>query len=241
MLLAIHQPDHLPYLGFFHKMARADVFVILEGVDYKKNNFQNRNRVWTPNGVAWATVPVLHKGLDSKKIGDIRTVETEPWRKKYRMLLEQNYGRHPGFGAAMSVVDRALEDGGDSLARINTIMIKGFAELLGIRTPIVVDADLETSGSKSELLVSVCRAVGADSYLSGAGGRDYLDESVFAEAGIAVLYQDFHHPVYPQKGPTEFVPYLSVFDLICNRPDDAGEILIGGSAPVCETVTELHS
>lgn len=234
MLLAIHQPDHMPYLGFFHKMAQADVFVILEGVDFKKNNFQNRNRVWTPNGVAWATVPVLHKGLDSKKIGDIRTVETEPWRKKYRMLLEQNYGRHPGFKPAISVVGRALEEGGDRLARINTIMIKGFAELLGIRTPIVMDADLATSGSKSELLVSVCKGVEADAYLSGAGGRDYLDENVFQEAGIAVQYQEFHHPVYPQRGPAEFVPYLSVFDLICNCPEDAGRILIGEPAHAAE-------
>ncbi len=230
MLLAIHQPDHMPYLGFFHKMAQADAFVILGDVDYKKNNFQNRNRVWTPNGVAWATVPVLHKGLESKKIRDIRTVETEPWRKKYRMLLEQNYGRHPGFAAAMSVVDHALEEGGDRLAAMNTIMIKGFAALLGIGTPIMVDSDLQTEGAKSELLVSVCKSVGGDQYLSGAGGREYLDESVFQEAGIAVRYQEFHHPVYPQKGPAEFVPYLSVFDLVCNCPDDAGRVLMGEPA-----------
>ena len=230
MLLAIHQPDHMPYLGFFHKMAQADVFVILDGVDFKKNNFQNRNRVWTPNGVTWATIPVSPHGSESKKIRDIRTVETEPWRKKYRALLEQNYRRHPGFAPAMDVVNEALDKGGDLLARINTVMIKGFAERLGIRTPIVMDADLATSGSKSELLVSVCKAVGADSYLSGAGGRDYLEECVFQEAGIAVRYQEFHHPVYPQSGPKEFVPYLSVFDLVCNCPNDAGRVLAGEPA-----------
>jgi hypothetical protein len=216
LIVTIHQPEHLPWLGFFHKMTSADLFVCLDTVQYRKNYFQNRNRVLTANGPAWVTVPVLTRGHTDSSIGEMRISPDDRWPKKYWATLQQAYGKHPFFPAHAAMFREVIEQPWEKLVDLNLALIKAFLEVFGLSVPIRMASELDCQGSASQLLADICRRLKASVYLSGPSGRDYLDESFFVKAGIAVRYHDFSHPAYPQKGADDFVSNLSAFDLLMN-------------------------
>ena len=168
MIVTIHQPEHFPYDGFFQKMSRADLFVVLDNVKFRKNYFQNRNKIKSRSGDdLWITVPV-EKSADSKDIRDVMTSTDPNWRKKVSKTIQENLG-----------VDLKHIYEHDKLIDINMSSIKWCMDKMGIKKQMVMASSLEVSGSKSELLVNILKRVGAKKYLSGPSGRDYLDLSLF--------------------------------------------------------------
>jgi hypothetical protein len=217
VIAGVHQPEHLPWLGFFDKLRQVDVFVLLDTTQFSKNGFQNRNRIKTPAGAAYLTAPVFHAGRSQQLIEEAELCEDGKWRRRSWDLLRRSYETAPHFPRHVPFFrDEVYGASRARLLDLNLLLIRYLAEQLGIGTEVVRASELgiyERGGTA--VLLRICHALGADVYLSGRHGRDYLDESRFAADGIAVRYQDFRHPEYPQLWGA-FVPQLSVIDLLFN-------------------------
>lgn len=211
-VVAIHQPNYLPWLGFFHKAARADLLIGLDTVQFTRGGVTNRNLILGPQGPLLLTVPVTRTG------GAIRELEISPaarWQEKHYRSFAQCYRRAPFWGEHEPFLRSIyLERRWQHLADLNEAIIRYLLGALGIPTPYVRAAELGVDGGSTDLLVGLTRAMGGTTYLSGPSGREYLDESRFAGAGLGLAYHDFVHPVYPQGRRGEFVPNLSAFDLL---------------------------
>lgn len=224
MVVAIHQPEHLPWLGFVDKMRQCDAFVLLDCVQYEKNYFQSRNQVRTASGVAWVTVPVLTAGAFGQAIQDVRIANDQPWRRKINQTVAQHYRRAQFFRDYFPELEAIYARSHVLLAELNIALIEWIARAFGLRPRFVRASELGVEGRKSDLLVQICAKLSADVYLSGISGRDYLDERLFAEAGIRVRYQDFRHPTYRQCYEP-FVPNMSSVDLLFTHGPAALAIL----------------
>lgn len=223
MRISIHQPEHLPWLGFFHKMADCDLYVLLDSVQFTKNNYQNRNRLIDRTGtVFWSTVPVRMAGHTGKTIADMEVDNTQPWQRKCWNRIAMSYSRHPFFPAIAPRLEQIFLAEYRALVDINLALIELFREELGITVPMVRSSTLDVTGSRSELLLSICRNLEADTYLSGPAGRGYVDKSLFEASGIAIDYHAFTPPVYPAP---IFKPYLSTLDLLMNHGRGSSTIL----------------
>lgn len=179
MIVTIHQPEHFPYEGFFQKMKKSDLFVLLDNVKFRKNYFQNRNKIINKNGKEeWFGVAVPKKS-SSLLINQVSTVEDKinNWRQKTVKKLDYNLG-----------IDMSKVYNHDKLLDINVSSIEWCRQQLDIKTPMIYASSLLATGSKSELLFQICKELNAKTYLSGPSGKDYLDEQVFRSAGIKIDY-----------------------------------------------------
>ena len=210
--VAIHQSQYLPWPLYFKKMAAADLFVLMDSVQFQKNGFQNRTQVRNAPGMFWLTIPVSgHLGdtIHQRRIADPR------WPVRHWKSLEAAYRRAPFWPELGPELAALYQREWHTLGEVNTLFLAFIVEKLGIRTPMVTLSELGVAGAKSELVLNICRAVGADRYLSGSGGQGYLQEEPFRQAGIAIHYLMESPPVYAQfHGP--FVPGLSVLDMAFN-------------------------
>lgn len=216
MLVSIHQPDHLPWAGFFEKMLRADAFVLLDDVQFSRGDFQNRNRVKGQGGAQWLTVPVLHRF--PQKINEAE-VAGRDWQAKHWKTIVSCYRRAKHFDAlAAEFRGLYLNRRWERLADFNVAAIELLARSLGIKAKCVLASELGATGRKSELVLNICKALGASRYYSGRAGLDYLDQEAFRNAGVEIIFQSFNHPVYEQLFMKEcgFVPNLSMVDLLFN-------------------------
>ncbi len=233
MILSAHQSAYLPWLGLLHKIARSDLFVYLDAVQFEKNSFSNRNRIKTPQGPLWLTVPVKAQGHTSATLNDLLIDEAQPWRSKHLKAIAANYRRAPHFEACFAkltkLLDTATATTTTTTADRPPLTLADFCwqELqfwlaeFGIHHPrLLRQSALEPTGRKSDLVLDLCRQLRADQYLSGALGRDYLRLDDFSAAGIAVSFQQFQQPAYPQRWG-EFMPALSVVDFWMNCGPDA--------------------
>ncbi|MFN3476006.1 MAG: WbqC family protein [Candidatus Methylomirabilales bacterium] len=242
MKVAIHQPQYLPWLGYFDKMDQVDCFVVLDDVQFKKNEWQNRNRIKTASGWQYLTVPVLHRF--PQRIFEVRINNAVPWPRKHLQALISNYASAPFFDVHRPFFEEVYTRSWKLLLDLNLTILNYLAEALGIRAKLVLASSLRAGinpapteklpGGRTDHLIAICQALGAESYLSGVGGKDYLDLGRFEEAGIQVLFQAFQCPRYPQRfGP--FEPNLSVVDLLFNCGSDSLQILrqgrMGGEHP----------
>ena len=230
MKVAIHQPHYLPWLGYFAKWASADLFVFLDTVQYEKNGWQNRNRIKTPAGPRWLTVPVrAHLGM---AVGVVPIDTTQPWRARHLRAIENAYAKAPEWPRYRDELQRFYSREWGRLAPLAVDSARCLASALGVSTPTRLASDLAVAdGPRQDAtarLVAICRAVGADTYLAGRDGALYLDADQFAAAGIAVATQRYEHPVYDQ-GPGEFTPFLSALDLLLMHGDEALGILCEGN------------
>jgi len=216
MIAAIHQPEHMPWLGFFDKMRRVDLFVLLDTTQFAKDDFQNRNRIKTRQGPSWLTVPVYKSGVSKQQITETRICNERDWRRRSSTLIAENYRDAPYFSVHEGFFRHLYEREWSSLVELNLKALEYLKTALGLATAYVTASALgirERGGTNTNL--AICRAVGAQTYLSGKHGREYLDEDRFAEHDIQVEYQEFRHPVYPQLWG-DFAPYMSVIDLLFN-------------------------
>ena len=225
MQLALHQPNFIPYIGFFHKMAQADQFVLYDDVQFAKEGFINRNRIKTPTGPQWITVPVLTKGRLEQIILDVELVSHGNWRKKVLGSIRQNYGRSAHFKAYYESFEEIILRQFSRLVDLNIALIEWVRTITGIGTPMTRSSTIPgVTGSATERIISICRALGADTYYSGKGGDNYQDRTLYEQAGIQLVMSQFQLPSYPQPWG-EFEPQLSIIDLIFNvGPDSQGMI-----------------
>jgi len=225
MICAIHQPQYLPWLGYFDKIDQVDLFLFLDDVQFKKHEWQNRNRIRTRDGWQWLTVPVRHHFGQ-----EIRAVEIDdhlPWRRKHWQALQTDYGRARHFAEASAPWQEIYDREWSELSRLNVESVQRLCRAMGIETPMRLASEFSVPGAATDKLIGLCRAVGADTYLSGTGGRDYLDEEAFRRAGVRLVYQAFEHPTYPQVWDG-FVSHLSAVDLLFNCGRDSLAVLRSG-------------
>lgn len=237
MIVAIHQPEHLPWLGFFHKALSADCLVLLDCVQYRKRYFQNRNRIRGKTQPVWLTVPVLTKGRYEQRMEQVRIDnEGNPrWQKICWKILAQHYTASPYWPQYSGELKELYERPWELLTQLNEEIIRRMFRWFSIDTRIVRSSELAPEGSSSVLLSRLCRGLGARVYLSGISGRDYLDLTPFTQAGIEVRFQEFHHPIYSQQ-VEPFIPCLSAVDLLMNHGPSSRQILQGVGVPVLEEV-----
>ena len=225
MRIGILQPGYLPWLGFFEQMSRSDVFVIYDDVQYDKEGWRNRNRIKGPNGVQWLTVPVHIKFEEHPLVYEVKIDNKSNWRRKHLSSLRMNYAKAPFLSRYIGIFEEAYSREWDYLVDIDIYFVLKLSHCLGIdEKKIIRSSSLNVDGDKIEKLVKICRLFDADIFYEGAAGRNYLDNSYFAENGIRIEFQDYRHPVYRQLHG-EFVPYLSMVDLLFNHGEESLSIL----------------
>jgi hypothetical protein len=230
MILSVHQPQYIPWLGYFDKIARSDCFVILDQVQYKSREYQNRNRIRTKNGSMWLTVPVKSKGRGREKICDIHIDNSNGWRKKHCNSLKAWYKGARFFHRYFPFFEEVLTGDWEKLEEINMHIIQFMLKELDINTTVYFESDLDITSTKTDRIIDLCRILNADIYLSGSGGRDYLEEEKFEREDIRLVYQDFTHPTYRQQYMARhsgFMPHMSCIDLLFNEGEKSREILRG--------------
>lgn len=219
----------MPWLGYFDKIDAADVFVFLDDTQFKKNEWQNRNRIRGPNGSQWLTVPVRHRF--GQPIVEVKIDDTSTWSRKHLEALKTSYGRAPYFDLYIAELQEILHLKWDSLAELNITLVRHIAETLGITCQYLRSSKLSARGRSTELLVKICRELNADTYLSGAGGHAYLDTAQFQEAGIRLTFQEYTPVTYKQCFP-DYVSHLSVVDLLFNHGPNSLTLLRAGRQTV---------
>jgi hypothetical protein len=237
MIVAAHQPHYLPWLGYLDKLAKSDVFVVMDDLQYEAQNFQNRNRVKINCGPHWLTVPLL-RGSQTDRVLDKRIDNTgrggrHHWQYRARRTFEVHYGKAPHFARYAPDVEDVYVRRWDRLLDLDLHMLELARRWLGMTVPIVRASSLNLSGQKTDRILSMCEALGASSYLSGRGGSTgYLDTDQLARAGVVTIWQHFEHPVYPQRYPhVGFVSRLGFLDILFNcGPDSVSLIWPSGVA-----------
>jgi len=235
MIVAAHQPHYLPWLGYLDKLAKCDLFVVMDDLQYEAQNFQNRNRLKLADGPHWLTVPLL-RGEQTDRVLDKRIDNTgrgsrHHWQRRAWRTLEVHYGRAPCFARYAAALEDVYVRRWDWLADIDLHMLDLARTWLGVTVPIVRASSLNLRGAKTDRILSLCDAVGASTYLSGGGGsRGYLDTVRLQHAGITTIWQTFAHPTYPQRyGGLGFVSHLGFLDLLFNcGPDSAAHVWPAG-------------
>lgn len=226
--IAILQSNYLPWKGYFDLMASVDQFVVYDVVQYTKNDWRNRNRIKSPTGSRWITVPVHHRGL-GQRIDEVEIADPEILRKHWTTIT-QNYRGAPAF-AAMGPVLEPLFDRTtpQRLSELNVDLLRAVADLLEIGTPLVDASLFDLGEDRNQRLVEICQQAGAERYLSGPAARSYLDESLFAAAGIDVAWMDYDgYAEYEQPYPP-FDHHVSIVDvLLCAGSEAAGLVRRAG-------------
>lgn len=225
MIVAIHQPNYLPWIGYFYKVSQADTFVLLDDVQYTKNSFINRNRIRGSQGEQWLTVPVNVSGKMGQRIDQVQISQVERTMKKLLRTVEQNYQKAPFFNSYYPTFKSIHENSNGSLCELNVQLINWVLALAKIETKVVLSSQLDgVTGVSTSRLVSICKVLSATDYYSGKGGDNYQDHEAFETQGINLIISNFSHPVYPQHG-YGFLPNLSVIDLVFNAGTSAGEYI----------------
>lgn len=218
---AIMQPTFLPWSGYFNLIYRADEFVFYDDVQFSRQSWQSRNRILLNGKAHWLSLSIQKERLNTP-INEVRLVSGSSWRRKICLTLEQTYSKHPFPGAIAPVVEALCNEEFCMLAELNTRIISKYAELLGVTTRFHRSSELEVVGGRSERLLSICKALSCDSYISPEGARDYLDEdSAFKGSDVRLGFQDYRPIAYPQYGASEFVSHLSIVDVLANIGVDA--------------------
>ena len=214
MIVAGHQPNYLPWLGFFDKINRSDLFIIEDNVQYEQQGFTNRNKIMTQTGVRWLTVPVEH--VDKPLlISDVKiSNKGEPqWGNRHWLTLKHSYCKAPYWNSYSQFFEDTYSREWTKLIDLNMHLIKGIMKFLDIDKSLVMASSLNAKGKKNDLIIAQCKAVGASVQLSGNGCKEYIDDKLFEQEGIRLVFQQFQHPSYHQMN-TEFIPNLSVVDYL---------------------------
>lgn len=228
MIVSVHQPQYLPWLGYFDKIKKSDCFVFLDNVQYKEREFQNRNKIRindAKNGWMWLTVPVVSKGLRGQLMRQVRIDNELGWQKEHWKSIRVWYAKARFFEEYASFFeDIYTQRKWDKLIDLNVYIIKYLLKKLGIETRLCLESEIGTTRVSTARIVEICLKLKADTYLSGSGGRDYLEEGQFSGQKIKLLYQDYPHPCYKQCFDP-FVACMSIIDLLLNHGRAAKKIL----------------
>ncbi|MDE0838079.1 MAG: WbqC family protein [Kiritimatiellae bacterium] len=223
MTISISQSNYIPWKGYFDLIARSDVFVVYDDVQYTKNDWRNRNTIKTSTGTEWLTIPVRQSSL-GQTVCETR-VASMIWKKKHPKTLQANYAGAKSFHSVKEQVFSWYDIESDLLSEINLHFIKNICTYLGINTTLVDSRTLDLQGDRNERLVDACQKLGADTYLSGPSAQAYLDTDLFRQSDISVEWMDYAgYPPYEQRYPP-FVHNVSVIDLIFAEGKNASNFL----------------
>jgi hypothetical protein len=217
---SIHQPNFFPWLGYFDKIRKADIFILLDQVDYPKSgnsmgSWCNRAKINLGDNAGWISCPVLRES-GIQLIDTVKIDEKRHWRDDIRNKLKMNYRESRNFQTVKVLMDRLLDFDSDTLADFNINAIKVITKYLGYETQFVRQSELpKLNETSSERLVALTQAVGADAYLCGGGSSGYLDDAAFDKAGLQLIYQNFVTEPYGDSG--NFIPGLSVIDWLMHE------------------------
>lgn len=216
MNVAIHQPQYLPWLPYFIKIEESDVFIFLDTVDFQKNGLQNRNQIKTAQGPHWLTVPVRQQL--GQKIRDVKIDNNTDWRRKHWQTIQQCYRKVPVFKAYEKDLETLYAREWDELNQLNIELTTLMLGWMNIRTQIIRSSQMKATGAASDLVLNLCLEAGATRYLSGTGGKNYLDPESFEKAGVEIVFRPSVLPVaYPQLFPQAgFINQLSALDIVLN-------------------------
>jgi len=229
MVVSINQPAYLPWLGYFDRIARSQIHIVLDHVQFEKNSFTNRNKIRVKDGSCWLTVPIMTKGrFGHLQINTVEIAHTNNWPQKHLQSLLTNYGKAPYFRQHQEFFAGVYAERFERLIDLNRVITDYLLDAFSIDTKILYSSELAVEGTKSDLVLNLCKKVGATNYLSGSLGRDYLVSDSFSTANITLDYHDYAHPTYSQVYPG-FEPYMTAADLLFNHGPDAKRILIEGS------------
>lgn len=215
MIVSMHQPNYIPWLGYFYKIYKSDVFVIADDVQYTKHSYINRNKIKTSQGSLWLTAPVNFKNSLKQNINQVKTKDKLIWKKKHLRTIEQYYKKAEFFNDFYELFRETLLKEYDTISDLNISMIKSICKLLGINTEIILSSELNVNGKKLERIINICKAVNVDIYLSGQGAKKYNDLQLFEENNIKLVYTDFKIIEYDQLWG-DFIGNMSVIDYIFN-------------------------
>ena len=231
MICSIHQPQSFPWLGYFAKIMASDIFIILDNVQYKKNEFQNRNKIKYNEAAHWLTIPVKYNF--GQLINEIKISDNIDWHRKIINSLQTYYAKSPYFRQFFPGLVEIIEKDYRSLSKFNIDFILWILKLLEVDTSIIISSDIISTEDilelpRSEKLMQLTKKSGASLYLSGQGGKDYLDEEIFKKNKIKIKYQNYIHPEYSQIGK-KFVSHLSILDLLFNEGSKSNKIISKGN------------
>ena len=224
MKITIHQPNYFPYPGFFQKVSLSDVFVVLDKAQFQFDT-TNRNKIITPDG-SWTRISVpIKKG---QKFFEIRSVEINndlPWAEKNWDLIYKSYNESPFFYLYKVFLDSLYKKRWNLIFDLNLQILKKVFDWLDIKTEIVLESELNVTGISSKRLLNICKKLGADTYISGIGGKRYLDEKLFEKNKIILKHQNYNPIRYLQHTSKSFIPNLSIIDLLANMGSNSGKLL----------------
>lgn len=219
MKVGIHQPNFFPWMGFFDKMELSDAFIILDDVQLTDSSLTQRCKVLNCKGVAtYLTVAFEKKGYLQKKIRDIRINEEVDWQKRQMDFLRGTYGKTKYWSEVEELIRPIYQKKYSFLIDVNMKTLEIIRELLNINTPIIMQSDIiyDLDSKKDELVLALCKSIGANKYLSGSGAKNYMHVDMFTEKEIQVEYQDFNQPEYAQFFSSDFQTGLSMLDILLN-------------------------
>ncbi|MEJ8835239.1 WbqC family protein [Ramlibacter sp. AN1133] len=214
---AIHQPNFFPWLGYFNKIARADVFIVMDDVQYQKTGSSWSNRVQLPvaGQGKWVTAPIRRPAHGVQTLAQIEW-DAQPWREKLARTLHLHYARAPHYAEAMSLLEPLVRNPEPRLLPYNLHAVRTIAAALGLGGRFVLASAFAAQATGTQRLVELVRAAGCRRYLAGGGAGGYQEDALFAAAGLELEYQAYTHPAYPQHGATGFVPGMSIIDVLMN-------------------------
>jgi len=221
--ICIHQPDFAPYLGFFERLLNVNHFILLDDVQFIRRGWQHRDLIKTPQGQKWLTIG-LQKGHYHQKLSEVMLSDKDNWRKENLSLLRQNYSSAPHFDSIFSEVRKIYDDDHERLIDFNMAFLDMALRLLKIEVTMSLASSYSVASKSSQRLIDLVKMVEGENYLTGVGSRDYLDEELFKQVGIQVIWQEFVHPRYSQCHEG-FVPNLSCLDLFFNYGEDSYKML----------------
>jgi len=228
MILTAHQPVYLPWLGLFHKIALADKFVFFNEVQYLPKDWMNRNKIKSVSGEILLTVPVLRKGYRDKKTSEIEINNQSNWQEKHLKTIIQNYKKTVFFNNYIDFFEEVYTKKWQYLAELNEYMLRWFLKKLEINVEFLKASDFNFNGTKSELVLNMCKKLNASTYIFGKLGEDYAEIKDFEKAEINIIFQDYNHPTYKQLHKN-FISNLSILDLLFNCGPESGKIIMSNN------------
>jgi len=220
--IAILQSNYIPWKGYFDIINRVDEFILYDDMQYTRRDWRNRNKIVTPKGLQWLTIPVEVKGKYYQKISDTRISDSK-WAEKHWASISSNYCKSPYFKHYKDLFETLYRGMNEMmLSQVNYIFIKIINDILGIKTILRWSSEFELAEGKTEKLLGICQSVGATEYLSGSSAKGYLDENLFIQSGISVKWMDYSdYPEYPQQHNHSFEHGVTILDLLFNRGEEA--------------------
>lgn len=226
-MIVIHQPEYLPYIGFFERLAIADVFVVLDDVGYQKNGFINRNKIKTERGAKWITTPVIGRS-PNLKINEVLIDNSQNWQSSQWGNIVSAYSKSPYFKEYSDFFQKTFEKKWEKISDLDIYLIENICKFLNFNCKIIKSSDLKVLGKGTERLINICKELKSDNYLSGPGTDKghKVEKEEFEKAGIKVVVKDFTNPQYSQMFKEQgFLPYMSIIDLLFNEGQNSKEII----------------